>query len=111
GDLPDHVLATLSSVVASTLAVRIAFRRGVGHVVRPGAGVTVDHRTGGRVSLLPLTRCEGVVLQGVAWPLDGHALEHGGLVSVSNEASAKEVTAKVTIGTALLFVETDAVSW
>lgn len=111
GDLPDHVLATFSSVVASRLDVRIAFRRGMGHIVRPNRTVSLAQRPSTRVSLLPLTACQGVVLQGVAWPLQGASIEPGGALSVSNESAQTTVTASVEQGTAMLFVETDAVEW
>lgn len=111
GDLPDHVLATYSSAVASGLDVSFAFRRGVGALVRPGTPVSMDTLAGQRVSLVPLTPCYGTGLTGVAWPLDGAALEPGGLVSVSNEAVEGQVTAWLETGHALLFLETPEVVW
>lgn len=111
GDLPDHVLATYSSCAACGLEVSFAFRRGVGALVRPGIPVSMDTRPQQRVSLVPICACYGVVLEGVAWPLDGGALEPGGLVSVSNEAAEDQVTASLETGYAVLFVETAEVVW
>ena len=111
GDLPDHVLATFSSVVACSLRVRIAFRRGVGHVVRPSHPAQIAAKRGQRVSLIPLARCAGARLAGTAWPLEGAEIEPGGLMSVSNEAVGGEVSASLESGCALLFVETREIGW
>lgn len=111
GDLPDHVQATLSSIVSSSLAVRIAYRRGLAHVVRPASTVCVKARPGQRVSLIPLTACSGVSLSGTRWPLESADLFPGGLVSVSNEADSDLVSASLATGCAMLFVETAEIYW
>jgi thiamine pyrophosphokinase len=109
GDLPDHVVATYHSAIASRLDVRFAFRRGIGHIVRDR--VEVATRPGQRVSFVPLTPCEGVGLSGVAWPLENAEFEPGSGQSVSNEATGSPVVASVRAGSALLFVETREVYW
>ncbi len=111
GDLPDHVLATLSSAAACDLRVRIAFRRGIGWIVKEGAPATVSTAPGQRVSLMPITACAGVGLDGVQWPLVDASLAPAGLVSVSNRADGTAVHAEVGEGAALLFVETSEVGW
>ncbi len=109
GDLPDHVVATYHSAIASGLDVRFAFRRGIGFLV--ANRVEVATHIGQRVSLVPLSRCEGIELSGVAWPLISPVFEPGNGLSVSNEATGERVVASVLSGFALLFVETHEVSW
>jgi thiamine pyrophosphokinase len=109
GDLPDHVVATYSSCVASALNVRIAFRRGIGYVVKDSKELRTH--AGQRVSLLPLLPCEGVHLEGVVWPLEGATLAIGARTSVSNEATGAGVTVRLERGAALLFLETNEVAW
>ena len=111
GDLPDHVVATLSSAAACDLHVRLAYRRGIGWIVKKGAAATVAAKPGQRVSLMPITECTGVVFAGVRWPLEGTVLAPAGAVSVSNQAVGAEVRAEVGEGAAMLFVETSEVSW
>lgn len=111
GDLPDHVIATLSSVAASRLRIRIAFRRGIGEVVRPLHPASVYLIAGQRVSLVPLVPCLGVRLTGARWPLDGARIDIGGRLSVSNEAKGEPVVASIAEGCALLFYETEEVVW
>ncbi len=109
GNLPDHVLATYSSAIACGLDVRFAFRRGIGFLLRDR--VEVATHVGQRVSLLPLSRCEGVTLTGVAWPLENTDFEPGNGLSVSNEATGKVIVVALRSGCALLFVETHEVVW
>lgn len=104
GDLLDHVLATLSSLVASPLEIRIALRRGVGWIVRAGREVAVEAVPGQRVSLVPLEGVRGARLTGVVWPLDAADLAPGAALSISNEALGR-VCARTESGAALLFVE------
>ncbi len=109
GDLPDHVIATYSSAIASGLDVRFAFRRGIGWLVR--GRIEIATRAGQRVSLLPLSRCEGVNLSGVEWPCENAVFEPGNGLSVSNRATGDSVVAAVRSGCSMLFVETHEVSW
>jgi thiamine pyrophosphokinase len=104
GDLPDHVLAILQSATKAELDVRLAYRRGIGWIVRSGDTRTVTGRLR-RVSLLPIDRCEAVTLKGTQWPLANANLSPRGLTSISNRALGGEVSASVGSGAALLFVE------
>lgn len=113
GDLPDHVLATYSSCVRTSLAVRAVFRRGMGYFLKRGADMTVPGCFGRRVSLLPLQRCSGVSLSGVFWPLTNEVIELGHRLSVSNEGTG-DVTVSIEAGAAILFIERnedEALAW
>jgi thiamine pyrophosphokinase len=103
GDLLDHVMSTLFSCVAFRRNVRVALRRGIGWVFSGALQINVD--PGARISLLPLTNCSGVRLNGVVWPLDHADLEPGGRISISNAATDGFVQACVTRGSAFLFAE------
>lgn len=107
GDLPDHVLGTVHSAAkgASTfdMRVRLAFRRGIGFIVARHAVVSTV--PGRRISVLPVTECLGVRLEGVRWPLEGAELHPMGLTSLSNQAAASQVKLEIGQGVALLFAE------
>jgi thiamine pyrophosphokinase len=105
GDQLDHMLASLMSAARSPLCVRAALRTGVGWVLRDGESARVPTRPDRRVSLLPLTRTEGVSLRGVEWPLERSELSPLGHLSISNRATGDLVEARVLEGAALLFVE------
>lgn len=105
GDLLDHVLAALYSASRSPMGVRLALRRGLGWLLRPGVHATVTTQPGRRVSLLPITRASGVDIQGVQWPLADDVLEPHGKVSISNVANSDTVSVSIREGSAMLFVE------
>jgi thiamine pyrophosphokinase len=105
GDRPDHFLATLQSAARSPLEVRLALRRGLGYVLKPGAERRFFVPGGTRLSLLPLTRCEDVTLEGAVWPVAGEALDPLGKTSLSNRARDQGLVARIGSGAAFLFLE------
>ena len=105
GDLPDHVLATLHSAARSELDVRLAYRRGVGWIVKPDRTRRVATKPGRRLSLLALEPCEGVRLTGCKWPLESAQLGLQNSTSISNRTEAAEAIVTIDKGAALLFIE------
>jgi thiamine pyrophosphokinase len=103
GDLFDHWAASLSSCLASPLAVRLALRLGIATLLRSGDRVRVDDGVGRRVSLVPMLRSTGVDLHGTLWELTDAVIEPGGLLSVSNQGTGP-VEASLRTGAAWLFV-------
>jgi thiamine pyrophosphokinase len=105
GDRMDHALATWLSVARAEIDVRLALRQGLGWIVKVGRERTIQTIPGSIVSMLPLSPCEGVVITGVEWPLEGHKIAWDGLVSISNRSVEAEVRASVEHGVAALIVE------
>lgn len=105
GNLPDHAIASLQSAARSPLDIQIAYRRGIGWILKPGWKAEAPAKSNRRVSLLPLTACTGVRLTGVQWPLDDVTLDPQGLSSISNRAIGDRVTASLRTGVAFLFLE------
>jgi thiamine pyrophosphokinase len=105
GDLPDHVLATLQSAARSSLDVRIAYRRGIGWIIKPNKPFDIETSSNRRLSLLPITNCEGVTLRGCHWQLEHAPLSPAGLTSISNRTEGGGVRVTMTKGVALLFIE------
>lgn len=104
GDLPDHVLGILHSCLRSPLRIRLAYRKGIGYVLRPGDDLVLDCTGGTRLSFLPLLPSAAVRLSGAEWPLDETPLHPAGATSISNRASCSPVRASLASGAALLFV-------
>lgn len=106
GDRVDHMLATLSSCASSNLDLRLVGRVQIGVLVSQKATIVL---TGPRkkVSVIPLTPCYGVDLEGVAWPLKQADLALGERISISNESLDRNVYVRIGEGTAVLFVEAD----
>jgi len=86
GDQLDHVLATLHSAARSELNVRLALRTGIAWILRGANEWLFPRQQGARLSLMPLTDCEGVWLGGVRWPLQDASLNPLGANSISNVA-------------------------
>lgn len=105
GDHLDHLLASVQAISAAPIEARIAFRRGVAHVVRNR--ISIEATPGSRVSLIPIIDCEGVSLTGVEWPLEKSFMSPIGARSISNRALGGAVYASVEKGVALLFEFTD----
>lgn len=105
GDLLDHALGSLHSLAKSELRIRIALRRGVAYIVRPGSAWSVRANVGARTSLVPLTACDSVYFTGVKWPVEAKSMDPLGFSSVSNVAVDREVEASLDSGCALLTVE------
>lgn len=104
GDLPDHELATLHSAGRSGLDVRIAYRRGLGWILRSGSVLKPACSNGARVSLLPLASGTVATLEGVEWPLRDAALDPCGRGSISNRALGGSLQVEIKEGCALLFI-------
>ncbi len=104
GDRLDHMLATLSSAVRSSLRIRLGLRRGLGWIIRPGRSCLPIGSAGRRCSVLPLLPCRGVSLTGVRWPLKDAELGLDGPVSISNHA-VEDLQISIEEGAALLIVE------
>ena len=105
GDLPDHVLSTLHSIARATIEVTLLFRRGSGWVLTGETFRAWPTYPGQRVSLLPLSECREVTLQGVVWPLDSATLSAESTGSISNQSNDTEISVKIASGTAFLFLE------
>ncbi len=101
----DHLLAVLASAARSELGVRLALSTGLAWLLKGPGSWDVPTSPGRRVSLLPITRCEGVGLQGVRWELRNATLDWLGLLSVSNRAEAPSVRASLQSGCAVLFAQ------
>lgn len=68
---------------------------------------TFTTRVGARVSLLPLTRCTGVCLTGLKFPLQNARLLPGTTRTLSNQAARPRCTVSLTRGTLLVYLETN----
>lgn len=104
GDRFDHMLGTISSCFATPLRVRLVLSGGFGYTISGATELKFRSAPGDVVSLIPLADCEDAWLEGVQWPLAGHHLEMGGLVSLSNRAIGDTVSVRVGKGKALLTI-------
>lgn len=105
GDQLDHMIATLHSAAKHPIDVQIALRTGVGQVLVGSTDVVLAIAPNRRVSLLPLTECKGVSIEGVEWPLLGVDLHPLGQTSIGNRSSSSEIHVHIESGVAFLYAE------
>jgi len=103
GDEFDHVIGALLSAARSLLEVRLITRRGTAFIMRGPTRMKLDLILGTRLSLLPITHCSLVTLQGVEWPLVDAELSPLGLVSLSNR-TVNHVQVSLSNGVAALYL-------
>lgn len=106
GDRLDHMLATLHSAAKHPIDVRVALRTGVGWILCGPIDRTIETSAGQRVSLIPLSECQGVSIEGVAWPLQCAELHPIGLTSISNQSLEARIRVAIQSGIAFLYLGT-----
>jgi thiamine pyrophosphokinase len=100
----DHMLGALFSAARSRMNVSIAYDCLYARILRGPVKREIEAR--GMFSLIPLTPCEDVCLDGVSWPLLDARLEPQGLISLSNKALG-HVRIEIGSGSGVAFVEFD----
>jgi thiamine pyrophosphokinase len=99
----DHSAGNLGVLAKYYPDAIIRFVDDLGEISYIGREVTFEARKGDVVSLIPLSRCEGIVTQGLRYALEGEALELGVREGTSNVVDNSPVSIKVKKGHLLLF--------
>ena len=81
----------------------IRFVDDLGEISYIGRELTFEAKKGDVVSLIPLSRCEGIITKGLRYALEGEALELGVREGTSNVVDSSPVSIKVKKGHLLLF--------
>jgi thiamine pyrophosphokinase len=103
GDRIDHSTGALGCIrkFGRKLALRVLDRSGELRLLGRDERITVT--PGETFSLIPLTRCRGIVLKGAAYPLAGESLELGVREGISNRATGRTLHIRHTSGTLILY--------
>lgn len=110
GDRVDHTLANLLVLpgLPASVTVTAIDAKNIIWLVRPGGRLAVAGKPGDYLSLLPLSpRVEGVVAEGVKWPLDGATLRWGESRGISNQLTEAEAFVAVRDGYLLVIAAQD----
>jgi thiamine pyrophosphokinase len=75
-----------------------------------GSELTFDADPGTTISLIPISRCEGIVTRGLKWELRNGFLELGVREGTSNVVQSSPVLIQVRRGTLLLYKMIDPLS-
>jgi len=99
----DHSVGNLGVLPKFYPDAVIRFIDDLGELVYVGRGITFDAKRSDVISLIPLSRCEGITTQGLKYALDDEALELGVREGTSNVVVNTPVTIKVQKGHLLLY--------
>lgn len=103
GDLLDHVIGTLLSAARASIDVTLILRRGFAQILTGPTHVRLTLPKSTRLSVMPLTPCFHVTMNGTEWPLSDSTLDPMGLTSLSNRGSGP-VQIQIGSGVAILFL-------
>jgi thiamine pyrophosphokinase len=99
----DHTIGNLGVLAKFYPDAVIRFVDDFGELTYVGREVTFDARKGETISLIPLSRCEGIVTDGLRYVLNGETLELGVREGTSNTVISSPVAIRVKKGHLLLF--------
>lgn len=85
----DHELAALNTLAGSPQNVVLIGEEDLVFKLRPHSELTLP--LGTRISIFPYGTGEGIISNGLAWPLTGQPLAPDGAVSISNRTVAKDI--------------------
>jgi thiamine pyrophosphokinase len=99
----DHTVGNLGVLTKFHGRARLRLVDEYGELQHVGRELQLDAPVGTVVSLLPLTRCEGIETEGLRYPLRGEGLELGGRDATSNVVVTSPATIRVARGHLLLY--------
>ena len=99
----DHSIGNLGVMAKYYPDAIVRFVDDLGEIIYIGRELTFTAKKGDVISLIPLSRCEGIVTRGLRYALEGEALELGIREGTSNVVDASPVSIKVKKGHLLLF--------
>ncbi len=100
----DHALGNLSALVKFSNKVCVTFLDNTGIFIAVHHSREFVYPVGTIISLLPLSRCSGIVTKGLKWNLKNESLELGVRESTSNVIVSLPVSIKVKKGSLIVFV-------
>jgi thiamine pyrophosphokinase len=99
----DHSVGNLGVLAKYYPDAIIRFIDDLGEISYIGRELKFEAKKGDVISLIPLSRCEGIVTEGLRYALEGEALELGVREGTSNVVVNSPVSIKVKKGYLLLF--------
>ena len=103
----DHAIGNLSALIKFSRKAHISFIDNTGIFFSVNHSIEFNLPVGTVISLLPLSRCSGIVTKGLKWNLKNESLELGVRESTSNVVLSSSVKIKVQKGRLITFVMTD----
>jgi thiamine pyrophosphokinase len=102
----DHAMGNLSALAKFSRSTHITFIDTSGKFISANYLFESNLPIGSLISLLPLSRCSGIVTTGLKWNLKNESLELGVRESTSNVVISSPVKIKVENGSLIIFIMT-----
>jgi thiamine pyrophosphokinase len=99
----DHAIGNLSALAKFSPKARITFVDDTGKFFSVNHSGEFNSPVGTIISLLPLSRCSGIVTKGLKWNLKNESLELGIRESTSNVSISSPVNIKVKKGSLIVY--------
>jgi thiamine pyrophosphokinase len=100
----DHAIGNLSALVKFSGKAHITFIDDRGTFIAVKHSIEINLQVGSTISLLPLSRCNGIVTSGLKWDLKNESLELGVRESTSNVSISSPVNINVKKGSLIVFI-------
>jgi len=100
----DHAIGNLSALAKFSSKTTIKFIDDTGEFIPVGRAVEITLPVGTSISLLPLSRCTGIITTGLKWNLKNESLQLGIRESTSNSVISSHVNIKVRSGNLIAFI-------
>jgi thiamine pyrophosphokinase len=100
----DHAVGNLSALAKFSRYAAVSFIDNRSMLMAVGKETKIRIRPGTTVSLIPLSRCSGIVTSGLKWNLRNESLGLGLRESTSNVVKSSHVTIAVRRGILILFI-------
>jgi thiamine pyrophosphokinase len=107
GERLDHAIGSLSALVKFSSKAHITFIDDMGTFIAVNHAIELNLPAGTIISILPLSRCSGIVTNGLKWNLENESLELGIRESTSNVIVSSPVHIKVKKGNLVVFIATN----
>jgi thiamine pyrophosphokinase len=100
----DHAIGNLSALSKYSRQAKIKFIDDTGEFIPIIHSAKLILPTGTLISLLPISRCSGIITKGLKWNLKNDFLQFGIRESTSNVVISSPVTIKVKKGNLVAFI-------
>ncbi len=104
----DHTIGNAGTLAKFSNRVTISFVSDDGILRSVGTETEFEAEVGSTLSLIPLTRCDGITTEGLEYPLSDESLELGVRDGTSNRVVSSPVRITVKSGRLLIYHRNDA---
>jgi len=100
----DHFLGNISTALQWKIGLKITFFDDFGKYFFIEESIKISNIVGRNISLVPLPIANGIITEGLLYPLNNETLTFGERIGTRNKAIGKEVQISVNSGDLLIYI-------